>query len=180
MNGADRTPPPSASTNRAMAHIKAKSMESEIVAVSGSEPVPEAISDAYPTAVRDLMSSKIPAVEENCAAASHSTSIDNSTMPELPQDVNEATGVLGLAARGSQMGGDVVAAAAVAEPKSTYPIVLNRVADWSDRTPPESRISNMPIGIGIELDMASEMVAAAGSESTAGTRSDAFTTPDGN
>ena len=38
----------------------------------------------------------------------------------------------------------------------------------------------MPIGIGIELDMPSKMVAASGSESTAGTRSDAFTTPDGN
>eukprot|EP00580_Thalassiosira_gravida_P020462 CAMPEP_0201681554 /NCGR_PEP_ID=MMETSP0494-20130426/51171_1 /ASSEMBLY_ACC=CAM_ASM_000839 /TAXON_ID=420259 /ORGANISM="Thalassiosira gravida, Strain GMp14c1" /LENGTH=114 /DNA_ID=CAMNT_0048165305 /DNA_START=203 /DNA_END=550 /DNA_ORIENTATION=- len=87
-----------------MAHIKAKSMESATVAVAGSEPVAEAISAAHTTAVRDLMSSKMPAVEENVGVASHSTPIDNLTMTELPQDVNEGTGVIGSAATGSQMG----------------------------------------------------------------------------
>ena len=101
---ADVTPPPSVHTNRAMAHIKAKSMESATVAVAGSEPVAEAISAAHTTAVRDLMSSKMPAVEENVGVASHSTPIDNLTMTELPQDVNEGTGVIGSAATGSQMG----------------------------------------------------------------------------
>mmetsp|Transcript_23265 Transcript_23265/g.44060 ORF Transcript_23265/g.44060 Transcript_23265/m.44060 type:complete len:119 (+) Transcript_23265:152-508(+) len=100
-----------------MAHIKAKSMESATVAVAGSEPVAEAISAAHTTAVRDLMSSKMPAVEENVGVASHSTPIDNLTMGGLPQDVNEGTGVIGLAATGSQMGGNAVTAAAAAEPK---------------------------------------------------------------
>ena len=78
-----------------------------MVAVAGSEPVAEAISAAHTTAVRDLMSSKMPAVEENVGVASHSTPIDNLTMIDLPQDVNEGTGVIGSAATGSQMGGDV-------------------------------------------------------------------------